>query len=110
MAIGQRCWEVLTAWSLGPVHDTISNCEEVLIGELNSANDNPLVFHETEEVLHGGNFHGDYVSLEMDKLGLVVTRMSILSERQLNTSEISPVSTDQMDLSSWRPPQLRMNR
>jgi histidine ammonia-lyase len=38
---------------------------------------------ETRNVFHGGNFHGDYVSLEMDKLKIAVTRISMLSERHL---------------------------
>jgi len=69
---------------LGPVSDTIRNCEKVLEDELNSANDNPIISLKEENVLHGGNFHGDYVSLEMDKLKIVCTRLSMLSERQLN--------------------------
>lgn len=51
---------------------------------MNSANDNPVIDHEKEMVYHGGNFHGDYVSLAMDKLKIVVTKLSMLSERQLN--------------------------
>ena len=69
---------------LGPILDTIQTVEKVLIEEVNSANDNPIVDVENEHVYHGGNFHGDYVSLEMDKLKLVVTKLSMLSERQLN--------------------------
>lgn len=69
---------------LGPVYDTIKNTGEVLESELNSANDNPIIDYKNGMVFHGGNFHGDYVSLEMDKLKLVVTRMSMLAERQLN--------------------------
>ena len=69
---------------LGPVLDTLNNIESILIEEVNSANDNPIVNVEEQHVYHGGNFHGDYVSLEMDKLKLVVTKMSMLSERQLN--------------------------
>ncbi len=69
---------------LGPVLDTLDNIERILIEEVNSANDNPIVNVEEQHVYHGGNFHGDYVSLEMDKLKLVVTKMSMLSERQLN--------------------------
>jgi len=69
---------------LGPALDTIINCENILIGEINSVNDNPVIDPKTKQVYHGGNFHGDYVSLEMDKLKLVVTKMTILSERQLN--------------------------
>ncbi|WP_459209545.1 HAL/PAL/TAL family ammonia-lyase [Aquimarina rhabdastrellae] len=69
---------------LGPVHDTINHVGRILIEELNSANDNPIIDVSTKHVYHGGNFHGDYVSLEMDKLKLVVTKMSMLAERQLN--------------------------
>jgi len=69
---------------LGPVLDTLNNTEKILIEEVNSANDNPIVNVEKESVYHGGNFHGDYVSLEMDKLKLVVTKMTMLAERQLN--------------------------
>jgi histidine ammonia-lyase len=69
---------------LGPVLDTLNNVESILIEEVNSANDNPIVNVEKEHVYHGGNFHGDYVSLEMDKLKIVVTKLSMLSERQLN--------------------------
>ncbi len=69
---------------LGPVYETIQNVEEVLINEINSVNDNPIIENENIDVLHGGNFHGDYVSLEMDKLKLVITKLTMLVERQIN--------------------------
>ncbi|TBW29270.1 histidine ammonia-lyase [Gramella sp. KN1008] len=69
---------------LGPVSDTIENSVKILIEEVNSANDNPIIDVQTEHVYHGGNFHGDYVSLEMDKLRLVITKTAMLAERQLN--------------------------
>ncbi|GER58343.1 HAL/PAL/TAL family ammonia-lyase [Patiriisocius marinus] len=69
---------------LGPVLDTLEAVENVMIEEVNSANDNPIVNVEKKQVYHGGNFHGDYVSLEMDKLKIVVTKMTMLAERQLN--------------------------
>ncbi|HAF28800.1 MAG TPA: histidine ammonia-lyase [Bacteroidales bacterium] len=69
---------------LGPVYETIQNVEKVLINEVNSVNDNPIIDSENIDVFHGGNFHGDYVSLEMDKLKIVITKMSMLIERQLN--------------------------
>jgi histidine ammonia-lyase len=69
---------------LGPVLDTISQAEHVLVNELNSVNDNPVIDHHNGNVFHGGNFHGDYVSLEMDKLKIAITKLSMLSERQLN--------------------------
>lgn len=69
---------------LGPVLDTLNTVETILVEEINSANDNPIIDVENQNVYHGGNFHGDYVSLEMDKLKLIVTKMSMLAERQLN--------------------------
>jgi len=69
---------------LGPVYDTLENAEKVLIDEINSVCDNPVVDPESEQVYHGGNFHGDYVSFEMDKLKIAVTKLTMLSERQLN--------------------------
>lgn len=69
---------------LGPIYDTIKEVGKVLENEMNSANDNPVIDVKTQQVYHGGNFHGDYISLEMDKLKLVVTRLTMLAERQLN--------------------------
>jgi histidine ammonia-lyase len=69
---------------LGPVCDTIANVERVLVDELNSVNDNPIVDTKTKTVYHGGNFHGDYVSFEMDKLKIGITKLSMLAERQIN--------------------------
>ena len=69
---------------LGPIYDTIVQAEKVLVNELNSVNDNPIIDHSNQNIFHGGNFHGDYVSLEMDKLKISITKLSMLSERQLN--------------------------
>ncbi|MBX9449338.1 MAG: aromatic amino acid ammonia-lyase [Taibaiella sp.] len=69
---------------LGPVLETIRGVERTLEQEINSANDNPIVDVNHQQVFHGGNFHGDFISLEMDKLKLVVTKLTILAERQLN--------------------------
>lgn len=69
---------------LGPIYDTIAGAEKVVVDELNSVNDNPVIDHKNKNIFHGGNFHGDYVSLEMDKLKIAITKLSMLSERQLN--------------------------
>ncbi|MDR1666373.1 MAG: aromatic amino acid ammonia-lyase [Bacteroidales bacterium] len=69
---------------LGPVLDELDNAEKVLVAELNSVDDNPVVDTETATVYHGGNFHGDYVSFEMDKLKIAVTKLTMLVERQMN--------------------------
>ena len=69
---------------LGPVHDTVRQAEFVVLNEINSVNDNPVIDHRNKNVYHGGNFHGDYVALEMDKLKMAITKLSMLAERQLN--------------------------
>lgn len=69
---------------IGPIVDTINYAQQVIENELNSTNDNPIVAPDENNVFHGGNFHGDYISLEMDKVKIVLTKLSMLMERQLN--------------------------
>ncbi len=69
---------------IGPIYDAWQHCVATLENEVNSVNDNPIVDVESRNVYHGGNFHGDYVSLAMDHLRLAITKMSMLAERQLN--------------------------
>lgn len=69
---------------LGPIFDEIENAEKVLINELNSVDDNPIVDPVSKNIYHGGNFHGDYISYEMDKLKIGITKMTMLAERQMN--------------------------
>lgn len=69
---------------LGPVYDTLMQARAVLEAELNSACDNPIVDPETCNVYHGGNFHGDYISLEEDKVKIALVRLVMTMERQLN--------------------------
>ena len=69
---------------LGPVKETLDVARSIVENEMNSTNDNPIISIEDQNVYHGGNFHGDYISLEMDKVKLVVTKMTMLAERQLN--------------------------
>lgn len=68
----------------GPIYDTLANCAQVLENELNSACDNPIVDPEAKNIFHGGNFHGDYISLEADKVKIAMVRLAMTAERQLN--------------------------
>ena len=69
---------------LGPVYETFVNARKVLEEEMNSACDNPIVDPVAGNVFHGGNFHGDYISLEEDKVKIATVRMVMTAERQLN--------------------------
>ncbi len=69
---------------LGPVADTLDYATRIVEDEFNSTNDNPIVDTGVGNVFHGGNFHGDYISLEMDKVKIVLTKLTMLMERQFN--------------------------
>ena len=69
---------------LGPIWETLHFSERILEEELNAVDDNPIVDIETKTVYHGGNFHGDYVSFEMDKMKIAITKLTMLMERQFN--------------------------
>ena len=69
---------------LGPILDTVNYSEQILLNEIQSANDNPIIKVDEGNVFHGGNFHGDYVALEMDKMRISITKLSMLAERQIN--------------------------
>lgn len=69
---------------LGPIWETLGNARKVIEEELNCASDNPIIDPETKNVYHGGNFHGDYISLEEDKVKIAMVRLVMTAERQLN--------------------------
>lgn len=69
---------------LGPVLDAIRYCRGIVEEELNSCNDNPLIFETPETIFHGGNFHGQYVAMASDFLNIAVTEIGVLAERQVN--------------------------
>ena len=69
---------------VGPIADTIAYATQVIENEVNSVNDNPVVDEESNNIYHGGNFHGDYISLEMDKVKIAITKLAMLAERQVN--------------------------
>lgn len=69
---------------VGPIWETVRGAAQIFENEVNSADDNPIVDPDAANVFHGGNFHGDYISLENDKLKIVMTRLAMLAERQVN--------------------------
>jgi histidine ammonia-lyase len=69
---------------LGPIFDAVECTENVLLNEANSASDNPVIDFVHGNIFHGGNFHGDYISFEMDKLKIAIAKLSMLIERWIN--------------------------
>jgi histidine ammonia-lyase len=54
----------------------------VIDTEINAATDNPLIFSD-DDVLSGGNFHGQPVSLACDTLAIAMAQLANISERRL---------------------------
>jgi histidine ammonia-lyase len=54
----------------------------VLVRELGSVVDNPIVFPETGEVVSGGNFHGQPLAFVLDFMAIAVTELGSISERR----------------------------
>ena len=67
----------------GASRDAIGYVEEVLLREINSATDNPLIFPESEKLIEGGNFHGQPVALAADFLGIALAELANISERRV---------------------------
>lgn len=76
-AYSLRC----TPQVLGAVGEGIAFAERLATTELNSATDNPLVFGE--DILSGGNFHGQPVALALDVLAIALATLAGLAERRL---------------------------
>jgi histidine ammonia-lyase len=66
----------------GASRDAIAYVEDVLLREINSATDNPLIFPETSSLIEGGNFHGQPVALAADFLGIAMSELANISERR----------------------------
>ncbi|HAP36223.1 MAG TPA: histidine ammonia-lyase [Bacteroidetes bacterium] len=50
--------------------------------EINSANDNPLIFPNEKQHLEGGNFHGQPMALAMDFAAIALSELANISERR----------------------------
>lgn len=91
IASHKNCKKVQDAYTLrcipqvyGAVIDTIDYVEKILTVEINSATDNPLIFPEENEVISGGNFHGEPLAFVMDFLGIAISELGNIAERTID--------------------------
>ena len=68
---------------IGVVEDALPFFRQLIETELNSANDNPLIDPEREQILHGGHFYGGHIAFAMDALKNTVANVADLLDRQL---------------------------
>lgn len=67
----------------GATYDTLMFVQQTFETEFSSATDNPNIFAETDEILSGGNFHGQPLALALDYLAIAVAEMASISERRI---------------------------
>lgn len=68
---------------MGAARDAVEYASKTIEIELNSANDNPLIFPEDRIVLSGGNFHGQPIALVLDLLAVALSTVGNLVERRI---------------------------
>jgi len=66
----------------GASRDAVDYVVSRVIIEINSVNDNPIIFAETNEHIEGGNFHGQSMALAMDFMGIALSELANVSERR----------------------------
>ena len=113
VASHENCGRVQDAYSLrcapqvlGASWDALSHVGTQLAIEINSVNDNPLVFAERDEVLSAGHFHAQPVALVADYLKIAVAEIASISERRTDrlldarVSDLPPVLAENPGLQS----------
>jgi histidine ammonia-lyase len=67
---------------LGASHDAISYVLSIIEREINAVTDNPIIFPEENQIISGGNFHGQPLALGMDFLAIALAEVASISERR----------------------------
>ncbi|WP_418513184.1 histidine ammonia-lyase [Corallibacter sp.] len=67
----------------GASKDTLAYVEKTFITEINSVTDNPNIFVNDDEIISGGNFHGQPLALALDYLKIAMAELGNISERRI---------------------------
>ncbi len=67
----------------GACRDAINYVYDAVSREINAVTDNPIVFPDQDEVISGGNFHGEPMALAFDFLKIAISELASVSERRL---------------------------
>lgn len=66
----------------GATKDALAYAEGVFLTEINAVTDNPNIFPEEDEIISGGNFHGQPLALTLDFMAIAVAELGSISERR----------------------------
>ncbi len=75
----QRCMPQIH----GASRDAIQYVYDAVSREINAVTDNPIVFPDDDEVISGGNFHGQPMALAFDFLKIAISELANVSERRV---------------------------
>ncbi|WP_350343754.1 histidine ammonia-lyase [Proteinivorax tanatarense] len=67
----------------GGSREAIKYVENVVTNEVNAVTDNPLIFSEENQVISGGNFHGQPMAIALDTLAIATSELANISERRI---------------------------
>ncbi len=67
----------------GASKDALNYVSRIFETEINSVTDNPTIFMESDEILSGGNFHGQPLALGLDFLCIALSELASISERRI---------------------------
>ena len=84
------CGRVQDSYSLrcmpqvhGATRDGLAHVRRIAEIEVNSSTDNPMVFIDSDEMISGGNFHGQPVAMAFDHLAVAAATLGTISERRI---------------------------
>jgi histidine ammonia-lyase len=66
----------------GATKDVVRHVQQIIETEINSVTDNPTVFPEEDQIISGGNFHGQPLALAFDYLAIAIAELGSISERR----------------------------
>jgi histidine ammonia-lyase len=66
----------------GASKDAIDYVKKVFKTEINSVTDNPNIFIESDQIISGGNFHGQPLALALDFIAIALAELGSISERR----------------------------
>lgn len=67
----------------GATKDTLEFVTKTFVTEINSVTDNPNIFAKEDEIISGGNFHGQPLALALDYLKIAMAELGNISERRV---------------------------
>ena len=67
----------------GATKDSLEYIAKTVLTEINSINDNPIIFVEADAIISGGNFHGQPLAFALDHLKISMAELGSISERRI---------------------------